>query len=350
MRILAVADLWYGSDGYAWLRAFRRRGHSVQVVDQARFIPNQWRRMPLRALRRALEPLLVREYEKRLISEAADLTPDVFFVFKGRYVTAAAVRAIRAGGAAAINVYPDVSFMVHGRHLPLALPEYDWIFQTKRFGIADLDRLLGVRCASYLPPAFDPDVHRPVELDARDHQKYDCDVSFVGTWSPKKADVLRAVCRAIPELRIRIWGGQWRAQAPDLAPWVEGQWVRGLEFPKALLASRINLAVLAEIWPGASSGDRITARTFHIPATGAFMLHERTDEFLEYFDEDRECGCFGSPEELIEKIRYYLPREQERRAIAAAGLRRACESGYAVDCRVDAIFEQLRRLRGTAIH
>lgn len=346
LRILAVAETWEGSNGYAWVKAFRRQGHSITIVDAERLIPYEWRATGLRLLRRVLEPVLVREYEEALISEARALGPDVFFVFKGRYVTAAAVRTIRAGGATAVNVYPDVSFMVHGRHLPRALPEYDWIFQTKRFGIADLDRVLGMRRASYLPHAFDPDVHRPVELDALEHQKYDCDVSFVGTWSHKKAEALRLVCRAFPDLTIRIWGGGWKTAAPDLARWVQGRWVRGVEFSKALVGSRINLAVLAEIWPGASSGDQTTSRTFHIPATGAFMLHERTEELLEYFDEDRECACFGSTDELIDKIRYYLSRPEERERVAAAGRARVVSSGYSVDCRAETLLWKVRELSG----
>lgn len=345
LRILAASAVWEGSDAYAYVKAFRRAGHSVAVFDPDQFVPSGWRRPWLRALRRMMEPALVREYNEALVAAASSLQPHVFFVFKGRYVTAATVRTLRASSATAVNVYPDVSFLVHGRYLPRALPHYDWIFQTKRFGIRDLARHLGVTTTSFFPHAYDPDVHRPVVLGEEDRTIYGCDISFVGTWSAKKADVLRAVCRAFPELQIRIWGGGWDA-APDLRRWVQGRWVRGLEFAKALVGSKINIAVLAEAWKGASEGDQITSRTFQIPATGAFMLHERTSEFLEYFDEGHECACFGSTAELVEKIRYYLPREVERLRIAACGRDRVRRSGHSVDARAAAVIEKVRDLRG----
>ena len=49
------------------------------------------------------------------------------------------------------------------------------------------------------------------------------------------------------------------------------------------------------------------------------MLHERTDEFLELFEEDKHAACFSGPEELADKIRYYLSHETDRKRIAAAG-------------------------------
>lgn len=345
LRILAVADLWQGSDAYAYVRAFRRMGHSVTSLSPESFVPSAWRRSGLKALRRLLEPLLVREFAEALISEARSLRPDLFFVYKGRYVIPEAVREIRSLGALAVNVYPDVSFMAHGKYLPRALPLYDWVFQTKTFGVEDLARVLGVRHASFIPHCFDPEVHYPVALSARDHATYDCDVSFIGTWSPKKQQILEEVESALPGARMRIWGSQWEKSRSTLGHRIEGRHVLGLEFAKALVASRVNIAILSEARKGASSGDRITSRTFHIPATGAFMLHERTEELARYFAEGEECGCFGTAAELVEKTVYYLERDEERRRVAEAGRRRCFESGYSVDDRAAAVVAKALELR-----
>ena len=345
MRILAVADVWQGSDAYAYVRAFRRMGHSVRVVPAENYVPGAWSRRSLRGLRRLLEPVLVREYTEALIEEARRLRPDLFFVFKGRYVTAEAIATICKSGAVAINFYPDVSFMAHGPYIPAALPEYDWVFTTKSFGLADMDRLLAARHASLLPPSYDPETHAPVELDEHDCARYECDVSFIGTWSPKKQQYLQQVQRELPEIRLRIWGSQWENARDSLGSRIEGRHVLGIEYAKALIGSKINLAILSEVRTGASAGDQITARTFQIPATGAFMLHERTDEFGDYFREGIECACFHTPDEMVAQIAHFLGHTKQRQDIAKAGYRRCLESGYAVDDRAGAVLNKLAEIR-----
>ncbi|MEK6322365.1 MAG: glycosyltransferase [Acidobacteriota bacterium] len=345
LRILVVAELWDGSNSYAYVQAFRRMGHSVAVVPSENYVPGKWRSKPLRALRRLLEPVLVREYSEALISEARHLRPHLFFVFKGHYVAPEAVKAIKDLGAVAVNFYPDVSFMVHGKYIPKALPVYDWVFTTKTFGISDMERLLGVRTASFLPHSYNPEVHYPADLTDEERIIYECDVSFIGTRSPKKQRLIEHICSCLPSIRLRIWGAQWESARSSLGPRIEGKYALGREYAKAISASKINLGLLAESWKGASSGDRITSRTFHIPASGGFLLHERTEEFTKYFEEGIECDCFDTPEELVEKISYYLDRDEERQALAAAGHRRAIESGYAVDCRANEILIKVAEIR-----
>ena len=131
----------------------------------------------------------------------------------------------------------------------------------------------------------------------------------------------------------------------ELKSAVEGRHILGPEYAKAVVASKINLGLLSEIRRGASSGDLITARTFQIPGIGAFMLHERTAELAQYFVEDQECGCFGTPDELVARIRYFLAQATERELIAKAGRRRAVESGYSVDNRTLVILAKEREIR-----
>lgn len=345
LRILAVADVWEGSNAYAFVRAFRRLGHSVSVLAPENFVPSAWKSVELKAFRRLAEPLLVREYTRALIEEAQRLRPHLFFVFKGRYVHEDAVARIRELGSVAVNFFPDVSFLAHGKYIPRALPLYDWIFSTKTFGLDDLEKHLGVKQASFLAHGYDPEVHRPRNLSRDERLRYECDVSFIGTWSPKKQDVLERLASTLPDLRLRIWGSQWERARQALGDRIEGQHVLGAEYAKAIMASRINLAILSEPRTGASSGDLITSRTFHIPATGAFMLHERTTELLEHFQEEVECGCYTTHDELVEKIGYYLHRPHERDAIGAAGRERCMTSDYSIDNRAARVLSKVTELR-----
>jgi spore maturation protein CgeB len=344
LRILAVSEAWQGSNAYAFVRAFRRAGHSTTILPENTFVPSNWRSLPLKVLRRILTPLAVREYSNALIEEARRLEPHLFFVFKGPFVEGRAVDAIRALGSVAVNFYPDVSFTTHGPYIPDALPRYDWVFTTKSFGITDMQRKLGITRASFLPHGYDAETHCPVPLGLRDHSKYDCDASFIGTWSPKKEEVLTKTFERLPNLRFRIWGAYWDAAPGALKNAVMGRGVHGVEYAKSICASAVNIAILSEVRSGASMGDQITSRTFHIPATGGFMLHERTDEVAQFFVEDAECAMFGDAVELAKKIAHYLAHPEERARVAKAGRRRCLLSGYSIDDRAAVVLAVVRDL------
>jgi spore maturation protein CgeB len=274
----------------------------------------------MRALGRGVRAAAAREFNDALLRAATVYRPELLLVFKGTFVLASTLQTLRARGVRCLCFYPDVSTRTHGRYLPAALPVYDHVFTTKRFGIADL-HALGVPRATVLHHAFDPDLHRPVELTADDRARYGCDVSFIGTWSPKKERLLAALRRALPAIALRVWGAQWnRARATELEQVVAGHTVDGEEYVRAIRCSTINLALLSERRPGASEGDQITSRTFHIPAAGGFMLHERTDELRSLLEENRQVACFDGEKELVESVRHWLSHPDERQRIADAGM------------------------------
>ena len=69
-------------------------------------------------------------------------------------------------------------------------------------------------------------------------------------------------------------------------------------------------------------------RTFEVPACAGFLLAERTAEHQEMFEEGREMAFFDSPEELLEKTRYYLAHDAERRRLAEAAHRKVTTGGH----------------------
>jgi spore maturation protein CgeB len=212
-------------------------------------------------------------------------------------------------------------------------------FTTKTFGLRDMREQLGVTRAGLLPHAYDPDLHRPVELTSEDRDRYGCDVSFIGTWSPKKETVLATLCERRPSLRVRAWGEQWqRATSRALSRAIAGHEVVGEEYARAIRASTINLAVLSERRAGASDGDQITSRTFHIPACGAFMLHERTAELLGLFREDESVACYDGVEELVAQVDRYLADATRRTAVAARG-HEVVTAAHSWDVRIRAILD-----------
>jgi len=68
---------------------------------------------------------------------------------------------------------------------------------------------------------------------------------------------------------------------------------------------------------------QLKARIFEVCLAGGFLLTEYVPDIENYFEIDKEIVCFHNADEMIDKIIYYLNHEEERRAIAQAGWKRA---------------------------
>lgn len=83
---------------------------------------------------------------------------------------------------------------------------------------------------------------------------------------------------------------------------------------KIFYSSKINLNMtLRSIESG------IPLRVFDIMSVGGFVLSNWQEEMTELFEEDKEIVLFKTPEEMIEKIDYYLAHENERVRIGING-------------------------------
>ena len=334
LRVLFLGENWYGSCARACCYALRRLGHDVVDIDSQTIVP-LLRRRASRGVLRALLPWLVREYNGIVLETAAEFQPDVLLAFKAPYVTAETLSRLRERGVALYNYYPDTSVFAHGPWLPAALAEYDCVFFTKHFGEADARQRVAVREACFVPHGYDPDVHRPWPLSARDVEQYGHDVVVIATHTPYKERVLAELLARVSGLDLRIWGHLWRTRCRSSAvrAHVVGAAVSGSAYARAIRAARINLAIMSGPVTGASQGDETTTRTYEIPACGGFMLHERSTELGTLFEEGTEVACFGTPDELAERIGHYLAHDDERAAIARAGYER-CVSAYSYDTRM----------------
>jgi len=345
-KVLVVRDNWLGCTGLSAFNALIRAGAQATSITETEYIP-KWASLPMRVASRALRPAAVKEFNGALLRDAHRSRPDLLLVFKGPFVLAETLRTIGKMGIARYCFYPDISFWEHGPYLPEALPCYDCIFTTKSFGPRDLETLLGIRNACYVPHAYDSDVHRPRIPQPRDHGLYDCDVSFIGAWSPEKAQILEAFVERRPNIRLKIWGDFWKNLAPTscLRPLTAFHGVLGPAYAMAISCSKINLGLLRERMGKASSGDQITSRTFHIPACGGLLLHQRTRDLLDIFTEDENCVCFQDADELVAKVDMLLADYQRREAIARRG-REFVESGHSWDHRARAILDHYLRSFG----
>jgi hypothetical protein len=190
-----------------------------------------------------------------------------------------------------------------------ALPVYDTVFSPRRANIADLEGL-GCRAVRYMPFGFDPKLCYPQPPDAAESDRLSADILFVGGADRDRVPFIAALAAA--GFSIALYGAQWE-RFPETKPYYRG-YADPQTLRKATAAAKIALCLVRR-----TNRDGHVMRSFEIPAIGACMLVEDTEEHREIFGPDAEAVVyFRSIPEMIDKARWLLDRPAERQRLAAA--------------------------------
>jgi|SRR5579863_6411907 len=358
MRILYVGPTFRGSNTTSWRDAFIRLEHEVRSVDSFKLAswPVRLDRRLIARMRRHPGTEKMRLLNQAVVQASRDFRPNLIFLAHGEYITAATIRYCRQFGLVFAFMGDDIMNPINrSATFDEVIAEVDCILTTNSWNVPEL-RAAGVSRVEYSPWAYDPDIHFPAPITASDRLRFACDIGFVGTFRPERADYLERVVSRCPGLVTRIWGGEWRKMRrwlyriprtrwPRLRASVTPEEVWCEDYSKAIQSAGIVLGLLNH-----ANRDLHTARTFEIPACGGFMLAERTPEHQLYFEEDREAVYFGDLAELIDKIDYYSRNDTERRKIAAAGYQRCIGSGYQYIDRARAALNVFDEMGGGVAH
>jgi spore maturation protein CgeB len=335
MKILYTGPLLAGDTCELRLRALRRLGHETIPVDYLPIAERQGRLSRRVQWRLRLGPM-VHDYE-RTLRETLATRPDVLWVDKGIFVPPALLDAARVQGVRWLVHYSPDNYLLQqnaSRHLWRGLSRYDVVVTTKRSNVKLLEAC-GARRVMLSGNAFDPEMHRPVELTDAERAAHAADVSFIGRWEPVRERLLDAIA-ALP-VRLRVRGPGWeRARSRLVKAVCEPGPIYGEDYVRAIAAAKVNLGLLSS-W----SGDAITQRSIELPACGAFMLAERTGEHRLHFTDGEEAVFFEGTDDCVRKVAHWVAADEARAGIAAAGRARCLISGYAYDDRLREILDTL---------
>ncbi len=172
----------------------------------------------------------------------------------------------------------------------------------------------GVRKSLLVLPPYDLNVHKKQKISKKEKIKYQNDIIFVGTWSPKKGEFIRKLIEL--GLNVNIYGGLWDKDPyyKILKSKIKLGHVFNPHYSKLIQNSKIALCLFAE-----GNLDTITARSIEIPAIGTLLCSLRTKSMKNVFIENKEAIFFSSPRECVEKCHYYLNNENEAKKISRAG-------------------------------
>jgi spore maturation protein CgeB len=228
------------------------------------------------------------------------------------------------GSCPVVNWFADDTwrFWAFSRHIA---HHFSWVVTTSRKAKEAYDRMPGVR-AHLSPWGYDPATYHPVGAEPV------YDIGFVGQRYGRRGRVVDA---------LRAEGFSVTARGSG---WPDGR-IESSGLAAQFASARINLSFLeSSAGPfkrlgmghmrGTFRADRLIskvltpplqlkARPFEVTACGAFLLTDVVPELLEFFHPGKEIGTFHSAHTLRRAITYYLEHDDERRAIARAGLERS---------------------------
>lgn len=319
-------EFWRGSTGYALANGLRLTGTCVTEINIGTYFA------PLGRLSRLIGPMARLEYNAEIIRQARHGEAQIMIACKGNEIMPRTLTRLKQTGVRTVNFYPDYHFD-HPRISAKLLDKFDLFVTTKVFHLDHLRERFGEGRFMHIPHGYAPEVHRP-RYPVGGVERYEWDISYVGTASHYKVEWLAAIAEAFPGLRFAVFGNGWRklTAGTPLARHVAGTPMVGDYLAKVYELSRINIGV--HYGPHRRTGwiDHVSTRTFEIPASGGFALHIDSEELRTYYDVPHEMAVFSTPAGLIEAIDHYLRNDDERRAILCRGYARAVPA-YSFDRR-----------------
>jgi len=342
VRIVFIGWLWPGQTSLQRLHALESLGHAVTGVD-ATPSPKPWvlelpHRVSGKLFRLGLDAFGPRDRNgenSSVLRLFRNAEWDVLWADKGMTIEADTFSEVRRlqPRCRIVGYSPDDMYARHNQSRPFlqSLPLYDVYFTTKSYGVGELESL-GAKEVHFVGNAYDSSTHRPMAVGANDREQFGGRVGFVGAYEAERCRSMEFL--AANGVPVRVWGPNWPSKSISKGLRVEQRCLWGDDYALATCAFDINLGFLRKI-----NRDLQTTRSVEIPACGAFMLAERTDEHQALFEEGMEAEYFDSNEELLDKVRYYLSHEDERKRIAAAGRERCIRSGYSNEARLPKMLE-----------
>lgn len=298
-------------------------------------------------------PLVSAALLKQIRAAHAEKPVDLFFsYFYDACIDPATIDAIRRMGIVTVNWYCNGAHQFH--KVREISPRYDFCLVPEKFRLKDYEAI-GAR-PIYCQEAANPNIYRPHETPP------EFDVTFIGQAYGERPGYIRHLLDC--GIDVRVWGYGWSGFVPGgqgaplslperigraarklftadgrqvlmknfrgaagidrrvaLPPEAVGGPLSDEEMVRLFSRSRINLG-FSSCGETHVSGERIVQvrlRDFEVPMSGGFYMVEYLEELEEFFDIGTEVVCYNGPEDLADKIRYYLTHDDERERIRQAG-------------------------------
>lgn len=255
------------------------------------------------------------------LRKISDIKPDIILDIGGRFLSSSTLKKVKKLHSVKLALWlteraadtNDESFFDE-------ILAYDYLFSTSEYAVREFQKK-GINHVHYLPFATDISFFKKIALSAKDLNKYNCRLGFVGACEENRKKILSELIEFSPS----IWGTGWDNVADKkLHNCIKSN--SGLydnNLVKFYNAAQMNLNIIQEKYRLHPSG--LDLRIFDIPACQSFLITQHVEEISESFEIGKEIEVFNSVEELKSKIKFYLDNSSKRLAISKRGYEKVCK-------------------------
>ena len=279
------------------------------------------------------------------LSRAIERRPVLAIATKADGMTVDMIQEIRSQGIPFVIWYPDP--IPPDEHMINIGRSSDFFFTMTQGRIPEYEAA-GIEKVAWLSEAFVPSFYPDTPLTSEDKAYYGSQVAFVGNLGTlpqylARRQMLDQVINA--GFQLKWWGPRPSRKLRDL-PFLfsrvcrsyGGEFVYHDTFSKVVRACKVFLSL--DSYPDVRLS--MSARIYIAVGCGAFYLCRRVEGIEEVLVPEKEIEVFDDHDEMVDKIRYYLEHEEDRRRIARAGRQRVLAE-YTYEHRFASMFETLKK-------
>jgi len=343
MRILYIGPLPHSGTCYQRMQGLIDMGHEVVPVDTYNQLQAERGRHFLpRLMRKLIGPMDLSGINKKILKLGLSSKFDIVWVDKAELIHAETLKRLKAE-TACFMVHHNTDDIKNKRHrfnknYFKTMQLYDVQFTSNTFNIAEMQEM-GAKNVLFAELGYCNEFFKPVNVSDEDRKRLGEGVFFVGHWEPATEEKLLHLAKnGIP---VKIHGYHWNKAKHGklLGISSESGIISEEDYLKILSCGSIGLGIVSKFNRNLTAG-----RTFEIPACGTFLLAERNSSTEKLYKENEEIVLFSTPEELLEKVKYYMKHVEERETIAKAGHLRCINSGYSWKDRVKEMMDSIEEM------
>lgn len=246
---------------------------------------------------------------EKIKNKILDFKPDLF-IGTYRFIHPEVVKEIKRNIPFVITVQINPDQLTTLEHQQIFASDYDFYFTKDRFMQDFMKNKMNLN-AFYLPEAFNPRIHKPVDSDRKQlEDKVSIDVVAFGTMYPYRAKLISQIINS--GINMTLFGvPDKRFPRPEINKNFRNEYITGERKAEILTGSKIvlNNFHFAEI-------ESANVKFFEIGGIGAFQICDYKPVLREYSNISVERFTYKSWEEAVEMMKFYLREDQLRYDLA----------------------------------